>query len=226
MHREKLKTLYQNLHESRFDFVPAGEHQIDDIYRFVKQQFVDLCDDSYLCSENCRQGHNRPEWQHRTRAALWDLKKRTDQIDSGSQRGSWRFHLNQTDAGEPIIANDIESPTERIETTTYRILRDTALARRIKSLHDYQCQICGLAIELPNGRRYAEAHHIQPLGEPHDGPDVAGNIIVLCPNHHAMCDYFAITIDSSTMRMHPEHLVDSSFIQYHNDMVISPEMPR
>ena len=207
MHRDKLKTLYQNLHESRFDFVPVGEHQIDDIYRFVQQRFSGLCDDSYLCSENCRQGHNRPEWQHRTRAALWDLKKRFDQIDSGSQRGAWQFHVNQSDTSNPVVANDIEAPTQRIESTTYRILRDTGLARRIKMLHDFQCQICGLAIELSDGLRYAEAHHIQPLGDPHDGPDVAGNIIVLCPNHHAMCDYFAITIDPSTLRTHPEHLL-------------------
>ena len=226
MPRTKLKTLYQNLHGTRFDFVPTGEHHIDEVYRLVKQAYPELCDDSYLCSENCKQGHNRPEWQHRTRAALWDLKKRFDQIDSGSTRGTWEFRVAQTDAAVPSVANDIQPPSERAESTTYRILRDTGLARRIKLLHEFQCQICGLAIDLPNGRRYAEAHHIHPLGEPHNGPDVAGNIIVLCPNHHAMCDYFAIRIDLPSLRTHPEHLVEPNYIQYHNDMVISPETSR
>ena len=114
---------------------------------------------------------------------------------------------------------------ERIETTTFRILRDTALARQIKNLNQHQCQVCGLAIQLSNGSHYAEAHHIQPLGSPHDGPDIAGNIIVLCPNHHAMCDYGVIPLDLTRLLSHPEHAIDPQFIDYHNVMVYAPETP-
>lgn len=127
-----------------------------------------------------------------------------------------------------MVANDLDAPSpERAETTTFRILRDTALARRIKELHRHQCQIGGLAIELPNGSRYAEAHHIQPLGTPHDGPDIAANIIVLCPNHHAMCDYgvVALDLDLEQLQSHQEHSIGSEFIDYHNAMVYVAQTP-
>lgn len=75
MARENLKTLYHDLRESRFDFVPRGEHNIRDVYTFVKDRFPELCDDSYLCSENCKSGYNSPEWKHKVRTALWDLKR-------------------------------------------------------------------------------------------------------------------------------------------------------
>jgi HNH endonuclease len=119
------------------------------------------------------------------------------------------------------IATDIETPTNRIPYSTLRILRDTTLACFIKRLHNYKCQICGTTIPLSNGKFYAEAHHIQPLGSPHNGPDVESNIIILCPNHHAMCDYAAITLDLKMLTMHPEHEISAQYIKYHNHVVAS-----
>jgi predicted restriction endonuclease len=69
------------------------------------------------------------------------------------------------------------------------------LARQLKLLYENRCQICGESITLPNGTRYSEAHHVRPLGRPHHGPDVAGNILVLCPNHHVMLDYGVIALE-------------------------------
>jgi len=114
-------------------------------------------------------------------------------------------------------APDLPHPkTIRVECTTYRILRDTELARRVKRWHKFRCQICGDFIELTDGTRYAEAHHIKPLGGEHKGPDVAGNILCLCPNHHAECDYGTIRLSMKTLRHADNHLVDPSFIKYHN----------
>jgi len=105
---------------------------------------------------------------------------------------------------------------EKVETTTYRILRDTTLARDLKTLHKNKCQICGETITLSTGD-YSEAHHIKPLGTPHQGPDVSGNILVLCPNHHVMCDYGAIKLDTTTLRLHPDHILGDEFLRYHNE---------
>jgi hypothetical protein len=77
MASEDLKALYHDLRETRFDFVPRGEHHIRDIYAFVKNRYPDFCDDSYLCSENCKSGYNSPEWKHKVRTALWDLQRYT-----------------------------------------------------------------------------------------------------------------------------------------------------
>jgi hypothetical protein len=107
-------------------------------------------------------------------------------------------------------------PAERVATNTYRILRDTELARHIKALHDYRCQICGHTIELPDGSRYAEAHHIQPLGVPHNGPDVTENILCVCPNHHAELDYGAVPIARAALRGHADHRIEPRYIDYHN----------
>jgi predicted restriction endonuclease len=36
----------------------------------------------------------------------------------------------------------------RVKTTVSRVIRDTALARSVKELHGYRCQLCGHAIQL------------------------------------------------------------------------------
>jgi len=103
---------------------------------------------------------------------------------------------------------------QKMEITTYRVLRDTKIARALKVLHKDTCQLCGTQIALPGGKTYSEAHHIQPLGAPHNGPDIASNIIVLCPNCHVLCDYGAIQLDKVKMKI--LHSIGQEFIDYHN----------
>lgn len=120
-----------------------------------------------------------------------------------------------------IEAVDISNPPDRVESTTFRILRDTELARMVKYLHNYQCQICGHTIELSDGSRYAEAHHMQPLGKPHCGPDIKGNIICVCPNHHAELDYGARPIDPKSIIIAKDHIINPIYIEYHNRNVFN-----
>lgn len=107
-------------------------------------------------------------------------------------------------------------PEERIATLVDRIFRDSDLARRVKKLHRFECQICGHAIALPDGSWYAEAHHIKPLGNPHGGRDIIGNILCVCPNHHAELDFGAMSLNLSKLRFADAHAVDPKFIEYHN----------
>jgi predicted restriction endonuclease len=79
---------------------------------------------------------------------------------------------------------------------------------------------------MGGGRTYSEAHHIRPLGAPHLGRDTRDNIIVLCPNHHAQCDFLAVTIDLASLRLHPDHAINQKHIEYHNDRVIAPQGTR
>jgi 5-methylcytosine-specific restriction endonuclease McrA len=117
-------------------------------------------------------------------------------------------------------AADLNPPaTQRVASTVYRILRDTELAKQLKQDYEFCCQICGHTIELPDGTRYAEAHHIRPLGRPHGGPDCAENVIVLCPNHHAMCDYGAIRLVLDDLHVINCHDIDPKFIAYHNNTI-------
>jgi hypothetical protein len=111
-----------------------------------------------------------------------------------------------------------QSP-ERKRQEIYRILRDTQLACKIKLLNHHRCQLCGTLIVLADGKNYSEAHHIKPLGYPHHGPDIASNIIVLCPNHHVMLDYGVIKLDSREIQMNTGHAIREEFIEYHNEKI-------
>lgn len=122
----------------------------------------------------------------------------------------------------PLKAVDfVESNLQpgRVLTEIYRIIRDTKIAQMVKYLHDYQCQICGNAINLGKNKFYAEAHHIRPLGGNHKGPDIVENILCVCPNHHAQLDFGAIKIDSKRLRTIPGHEVGEEYINYHNSFI-------
>jgi hypothetical protein len=132
------------------------------------------------------------------------------------------------DTGQP------SDPAKRALIEDYRIIRDTKTTRQLKTLYQDKCQICGTAIAL-YGTTYSEAHHVQPLGEPHNGPDIASNIVIVCPNHHVQLDYGALAIDPETMMiipadtheapqyrkllLDPKHRLGAEFLQYHLDNI-------
>ena len=140
----------------------------------------------------------------------------------------WRFRLEkQVQTKQPPISPNTSSagataPANRQEVTIQRIVRDTQKARNVKQCHSYHCQVCGIAVATPAGL-YAEAAHIQPLGKPHNGPDIESNILCLCPNHHVMFDNgsFSIADDFSLvglggkLRTAPSHNVDVCYLAYH-----------
>lgn len=113
------------------------------------------------------------------------------------------------------------TPPRRLVSSISRIIRDTRLTREMKDLYASTCQICREPLSLPNGERYSEAHHIRPLGQPHYGPDSAQNIIVVCPNHHALCDLGAIVLDPAVLHIHPLHQLGLEYIKYHNEVVVA-----
>ncbi len=115
------------------------------------------------------------------------------------------------------IANDADDNgmPARVKQTVHRIVRDTAISREIKRLYEFRCQVCGLRLEIEPGVFYAEAHHLQPLGGEHQGRDDRGNLLCLCPNHHALFDYFAMRLDLASLKLN-KHPLGQSFIDYHN----------
>jgi len=117
------------------------------------------------------------------------------------------------------IANDVpDALPERVKQTIHRFVRDTKTSLHIKRLYEFRCQICDVRLEIESGVFYAEGHHIQPLGREHNGPDVAKNILCLCPNHHALFDYFAVPLDPAKLCL-SKHALGQSFVDYHNARV-------
>ena len=122
----------------------------------------------------------------------------------------------------PININGEEVNPKRIESTTQRLVRNSALARKIKCHYQYKCQVCDISLETLAGP-YAEAAHIRPIGRPHNGPDIESNLICLCPNHHVLFDNggFTINDDFSLNKIKgklttiAKHTIGLKFIQYH-----------
>jgi putative restriction endonuclease len=112
----------------------------------------------------------------------------------------------------------------RVQTWVQRIVRDTEVARHVKSLYGCACQVCGTVINTPAGA-YAEAAHVRPLGAPHHGPDDAGNVLCLCPNHHVMFDRGSLSVNDDLalvgvpgrLTLHRDHLVNSDHLRYHRE---------
>jgi 5-methylcytosine-specific restriction enzyme A len=104
---------------------------------------------------------------------------------------------------------------ERKDSVLRLLIRDTKISLQIKRLYEYRCQICRKRLKIRPCVFYAEAHHLQPLGGEHKGPDVKDNILCLCPNHHVLFDNFAISLDPAKLRLR-KHDLRQSFVDYHN----------
>ncbi len=131
-----------------------------------------------------------------------------------------RFRLERSKA--PPGPADAQGPANRRLVTTLRIVRDTALSRKVKELNKFTCQVCGVRLMTPGGP-YAEGAHIRALGYPHNGPDDLSNILCLCPNHHILLDLGAIWINEDftvgpydlPLRTVADHAIDPAHCAYH-----------
>lgn len=152
-----------------------------------------------------------------------------------------RFRLISTDLDAPIASPSVgvasgvaNGPAPRVTITGGRIVRNGAEARRVKALHDHQCQVCGERIETRGGP-YAEGAHIRPLGIPPNGPDVLDNLLCLCPNDHVRLDHGVIyinpalqVVDTDTgtvlgpLRTVPSHILAPEHLAYHRGLWAAP----
>ncbi|SIT88053.1 YDG/SRA domain-containing protein [Pontibacter indicus] len=141
----------------------------------------------------------------------------------------WLFRLEKITVDQALtyqVSEDspIYSKTTRTLTAQQRLNRDYSLTLKIKEIYNFHCQVCNTKI-FTNAGFYAEAAHIKPLGEPHNGPDTLDNILCLCPNHHVMLDFGGFTIDDDysliglegKLYVKPEHRINSEFIRYHRE---------
>ncbi|HHK8526387.1 TPA: HNH endonuclease [Vibrio parahaemolyticus] len=152
----------------------------------------------------------KPEWRelferNELEVALKRLKKLDYQIDSD-------------------IEEYLKQPPKRKSYSSNLVVRDTSLPLKVKQLYDYKCQVCGERIECGEFK-YAEAAHIKPLGQPHNGEDSLSNLLCLCPNHHKEFDFgiFHVNPDlivskyNTKLNVSPMHEIDHQFLDYHRN---------
>jgi 5-methylcytosine-specific restriction endonuclease McrA len=138
------------------------------------------------------------------------------------ERAKKTVEINHTPKAIDLNSGEEKPGTSKQEI--YRVLRDSTLARQIKLLHGNCCQICSTTMKLQGNKLYSEAHHIIPLGEPHNGPDKADNLIVLCPNCHVLCDYGANSLDLSNIKQVDNHQISQKSIDYHNTKIVGSNL--
>lgn len=194
MARPELEELYRVLMDLRFDFVPAGEVHIRDIYEIVKERSADLCDDSYLCSENCKGGNNSPEWKHTVRAALDQMKKHGQLVSNGSTRGMWLFGGS---ASSPATQSELEVTEGRVLLRLHRVKERKPRMIRHKKLAVLAatgrliCEVCDFDFVSYYGKQlgegFAECHHRIPLAELiEESRTRLKDLAIVCANCHRM----------------------------------------
>jgi hypothetical protein len=104
----------------------------------------------------------------------------------------------------------------RVRTEISRVVRDTKAARELKRLYQGRCQLCGNRLEISPGEFYLEAHHLKPLGQPHQGPDTIKNLICVCPNCHVLLDFNVQKLAVANLKS-SLHEVGQEFVDYHNE---------
>ena len=143
-----------------------------------------------------------------------------------------RFRLERIDEQPPLEPRNANVPDPEFATTIVsRRVRDSALARDVKKLYDFHCQICDTWVPTFDGNSYAEGAHVRPLGRPHMGRDALENILCLCPNHHTQFDFGGLVLSDnleaietrrmtviSNLAFRKNHVVSTANAQYHRGL--------
>lgn len=112
-------------------------------------------------------------------------------------------------------------------------VRDRKKVVLLKRLYDNSCQFCGTRLLVADARFYSEAAHIKGLGEPHNGPDITSNMLILCPNHHIQFDRGILGLEKAGSdykiwskadgdplqgkKIELKHSLEEAYIRHHSD---------
>jgi HNH endonuclease len=138
---------------------------------------------------------------------------------------------------EWIEQDEIEQTVGRRLRQVQAQLRDRRKAAALRKRYDNTCMVCGTKLKVGREKFYAEAAHIKPLGKPHNGPDVAKNMLVLCPNHHLQFDSGVLSFEKAGEEFRViskvaddafhgkvltvRHTLDDEYVRWHRDWVTS-----
>jgi predicted restriction endonuclease len=112
-----------------------------------------------------------------------------------------QFRLEKLhDTTPPIVPSKsiVDTPgidLHRWEPVALGVYGDRRIADEVKRAHNYRCQICRVVLQSPAGFRFAQTFHLRALARPHRGPDVAANILCVCPTHRIQLELGTVTID-------------------------------
>ena len=107
------------------------------------------------------------------------------------------------------------SPTRTTRVREHeRLLRDPWLGDALKLFYDHKCQICVNDFKPRYGVPYADTRFLQPLQE--GGKAVSTNLLVTCPNHHAIIGAAKARFDERMLAFKfPNGLVEKVVLRDH-----------
>lgn len=126
---------------------------------------------------------------------------------------------------KPPVPSDLDDGPQSSESVVRRFIRDSVMARKMKAKYSFRCHVasCSFSLRMPNGTPYIEAHYLMPLHKA--GPDKSSNILLLCPNHHALFDYRVPVFESSDririgdkVENLRKHELAHKYIAFHNGL--------
>ena len=96
----------------------------------------------------------------------------------------------EEEAISKLLKETRDKPPETKEKMIKQIARNRKFADYIKKKNSFTCEVCGREpFTQKNGRPYAEADHIRPLGGQSRGLDTPENLRCLCAQCHAIITY-------------------------------------
>lgn len=158
------------------------------------------------------------------------LFRAVDVEETQDSRGFVVYRFLLTALEETPVGSEPEPSKQALPVRTASLVshyqRKASLARRVKQIYEYKCQICGTEL-MTSGGPIAEAAHILALGL--GGPDELSNLLCLCPNHHSLFDGGGIWIDDGygvrnfsgrlvgQLIVDDRHLIEVSLLRQHRD---------
>ncbi|MEV5573459.1 YDG/SRA domain-containing protein [Spirillospora sp. NPDC052269] len=111
------------------------------------------------------------------------------------------------------------------------VYRDRRVAASVCRMHSYECQLCGVVLQSPDGLQITPTTHLKSLAPPHHGPDVPENVLCLCPTHRVQLDLGIFTIEDNLtvideitgapvgeLTDHPRRKVSPEYVRYHRGL--------
>lgn len=194
MARAELETLYREVTAVRFAFIRRGEVSIREVYAAVKDRHPELCDDTYLCSTNCKSRAHQPEWKHVIRGALKEMKRRGEPITNSASRGVWLFGAPASATPSLTVETDAVEGRQRLILHRRRERRPRIVRAKKRAVYlatgRLSCEVCDFDFAVTYGERgdgFAECHHCVPLAVL-DGvtPTRLADLAIVCANCHRM----------------------------------------
>lgn len=123
--------------------------------------------------------------------------------------------VDDVESIEDIINRTDATATIQIRTADMKVRKyDISIVNALKKLYKGRCQICGCACGEEQGVSIVHAHHIVPFSKSQNNN--AGNIMILCPNHHAIIHAANAVFDNKDMAYRfPNGTVAKLLLNYH-----------